>query len=159
MDNPYENRSKLRASLMVEEELPEEGLAALEGDGQDVFLALARRLTEQRTDDGQSLEALFAQTRAIAAPADDYLIDGSWESDGQPKPAPTPAEPFSNGKDDDPSQPVSAGEIPTEATTASRTSPDTNHRPVTFDELAHLVRRPTSPCKPVPASQLRLFDE
>jgi len=55
--------AKMRSSLMIEGELPEDGLAALEGDGQDVFVNLARRLTDECTGDGQSLEALFAQTR------------------------------------------------------------------------------------------------
>ena len=42
--------AKTRASLMVEGELPEEGLAALGGDGGDVFLELARRLADGGDD-------------------------------------------------------------------------------------------------------------
>src|SRR4051794_30591908 len=56
--------AKTRASLMVEGELPEEGLAALDGDGGDVFLALARRLANPASgaeDQARSLEALFAE--------------------------------------------------------------------------------------------------
>ena len=37
--------AKMRSALMVDGELPEDGLAALEGDGQDTILALARRRT------------------------------------------------------------------------------------------------------------------
>ncbi len=151
--------AKLRASLMVEGELPEAGLAALEGDGQDLFLALARRLTEQRTDDIQSLEALFAQAKAIEAEADDYLVDGSLASERQPSPAPTPRKHVRHGKGNDPIQPVSASEQPAETTTVSRTPSDANHRHVEFDERVHLVRRPTTPRKPVPTGQLRLFGE
>ncbi len=151
--------TKLRASLMVEGELPEEGLAALEGDGQDLFLALARRLTEQRTNDGQSLEALFAQATASEAAADDDLIDGSWGADGRPRPDATPTEPSSNGQRDNSIPPPPVGEQPSEATTAPHTPAETNRQPVDFDELAHLVRRPASPRKPVPAQQLRLFGE
>ncbi|CCF85498.1 DEAD-like helicase (fragment) [Nitrolancea hollandica Lb] len=151
--------AKLRASLMVEGELPDEGLAALEGDSQDLFLALARRLTGGHTDDAQSLEALFAQTKAIAAQANDYLIDGVWVPDRQLRPTPTPAEPSSNRQGTDPIRPVHAGEQPSETTTTSQTSADTSRQPVAFDELAHLVRRPASSRKPVSANQLRLFDD
>lgn len=151
--------TKLRASLMVEGELPEEGLAALDGDGQDMFLALARRLTEQRTNDGQSLEALFAQTNTIEAEADDHLVDGRWAPERQPSPAPAPREHVRQGEGDDLIQPVIAGEQPAETTTGPRTRSGTNQRHLEFDELADLVRRPTSPRKPVPAGQLRLFDE
>jgi hypothetical protein len=38
-----------------------------------VFLALARRLTEQRIREAQSLEALFAETRALEAEDEDKL--------------------------------------------------------------------------------------
>ena len=60
--------AKMRFALMIEGELPEEGLVALEGDHQDTFLALARRLIEPAAEDAsavdvQSLEALFAQAR------------------------------------------------------------------------------------------------
>src|SRR5207302_8852341 len=58
--------AKTRASLAVEGELPEEGLAALDGDGGDVYLALARRLVAVGDGtDGRapSLEALFAEAR------------------------------------------------------------------------------------------------
>jgi SNF2 family DNA or RNA helicase len=63
--------AKMRSSLMVEGELSEEGLAALEGDGEDKVLALARRMSQQQSDDSQSLEALFVQARDIESQADD----------------------------------------------------------------------------------------
>lgn len=51
--------AKVRSSLTVEGELPEDGPAAPGGDGQDMFMALARRLTEADATQEQSLEALF----------------------------------------------------------------------------------------------------
>ncbi len=55
--------AKMHSALMVEGELPEDGLAALEGGGQDVFLALARQLTEESGGRGQLLETLFPRRR------------------------------------------------------------------------------------------------
>jgi hypothetical protein len=70
--------AKTRASLMVEGELPEDGLAALEGDNHDISLALAKRLTEPSGEDDPSREELFARVRPIAAEADGYLVDPDW---------------------------------------------------------------------------------
>jgi hypothetical protein len=91
--------AKLRSALLVEGELPDDGLAALEGDEQDLFIALARRLTEAGATDDASLEALFAETCAIELEADEYLADADWlaevpgEADavGAWQPAATPA--------------------------------------------------------------------
>ena len=150
--------AKLRSSLMIEGELPEEGLAALDGDGQEVFLALARRLTEQRTDDAQSLEALFAQTRAIAVQADDYLVDGSWESDRQPRLVPTPAEHARHDKGDDRAQHNRPERAPIGAPAVRQVSSGTDGWLMDFQELARLVHRPKARPKSVPDVQLRLFD-
>jgi hypothetical protein len=46
--------AKTRASLMIEGELSEEGLAALESNGRDVYLALARRLAAPAGGPGRS---------------------------------------------------------------------------------------------------------
>ena len=54
---------KLQASLAVEGELTEEGLASFGDDGEDLLLALARTLTEQVEASDESLEGLFAQVR------------------------------------------------------------------------------------------------
>lgn len=76
--------AKVRSSLMVEGDLPEDGLAALEGDTQDVFVALARPLTEAGAAHEQSLEALFAQSRAVEAQAEDLLVDEEWSDEPEP---------------------------------------------------------------------------
>ncbi|HEY8743267.1 MAG TPA: hypothetical protein VIU62_09220, partial [Chloroflexota bacterium] len=55
--------AKLRAALLIEGELPQDGLGELAGSGDDMFLALARRLAGQDEGDGHSLEALFAEAR------------------------------------------------------------------------------------------------
>jgi SNF2 family DNA or RNA helicase len=52
--------AKMRSASMIEGDLPEDGLAAFEGDGHDLMLALARRLTENTAGAAGSLGALFA---------------------------------------------------------------------------------------------------
>jgi hypothetical protein len=149
--------AKMRSSLMIEGELPEEGLAALEGGEQDVFLSLARRLTEQGSGEERSLEALFAQTRAIEAEAEDYLVDGEWEVPARPI-APMPERSLPEGDAADLWQRIFSGEIPAEPCVADGPTPGANGRIVSFEELAHLVRRPKPRRKPVPEGQLALFE-
>ena len=69
---------------MIEGELSEHGLAALGGDGQDVTLALARRLTERVESDDVSLEALFARTVEGEGDANGILVDGDWDATEPP---------------------------------------------------------------------------
>ncbi len=54
---------KLQSSLAVEGELPEDGLAAYGDDGDDLLLALARRI------DAGAVESVFEQARQVAAEA------------------------------------------------------------------------------------------
>jgi hypothetical protein len=54
---------KLKASLAVEGELVEDGLAGHGDEGEDILLALARSLTEQVEASEDSLEGLFADVR------------------------------------------------------------------------------------------------
>lgn len=85
--------AKTRASLMVEGKLPEEGLAALDGDGGDVNLALARWLAgSEAAVDGkaQSLEALFAKARRNEDEADELLAEGDWGDEPELPPGPIP---------------------------------------------------------------------
>src|SRR3954454_2980784 len=61
-------KQKVRASLLIEGELPQDGLAATDGEEEDSLLALARRLVESApgasaAPGDRSLEALFAQAR------------------------------------------------------------------------------------------------
>ena len=53
---------KLQSSLAVEGELPEDGLAAYGDDGDDLMLALARKIVNGEEDE-ESVEAVFAQAR------------------------------------------------------------------------------------------------
>src|SRR3954469_25528812 len=71
--------SKMRSSLMIEGELPEEGLASLAGNDQDLMLSLARRLADQSKGTAGSLEALFAQRFKVDAEISRYLSRGDWE--------------------------------------------------------------------------------
>jgi len=54
---------KLKASLAVEGDLDDEGLATFGDDGEDLLMALARSLTEQVGTNEESLEGLFAEVR------------------------------------------------------------------------------------------------
>ena len=73
---------KLQSSLAVEGELPEEGLAAYGDDGDDVMMALARKIVsghEEAADDA-AMEAAFAQARDAEAQAEEYLVDDGWKA-------------------------------------------------------------------------------
>ena len=74
---------KLQSSLAVEGELPEDGLAAYGDDGDDLMLALARRIVSGE-DDADSVESVFAQAEQVAADAEALLVDDEWAA---PEPA------------------------------------------------------------------------
>ncbi|MGE5594648.1 MAG: helicase-related protein, partial [Hyphomicrobiales bacterium] len=66
---------KLQASLAVEGELTEDGLASFGDDGEDLLLALARTLTEQVEANDESLEGLFAAARDASQTLDASLAE------------------------------------------------------------------------------------
>ena len=68
---------KLQSSLAVEGELPEDGLAAYGDDGDDLMLALARRIVSGE-EDADSVESVFAQAQQVAAEAEALLVDAQW---------------------------------------------------------------------------------
>jgi hypothetical protein len=150
--------AKTCASLMVEGDLPEEGLAVLGGDGTDVFLALARRLAEpdRPQEQRRSLEALFADARQTENDADDLLVDNGWDSEPElgceSVRIPIHATPETIG-------PLT--ELPMFASPVAPTTPLTTPsagKVLTFEELAHLLRRPKTKRKVAPEGQLALFD-
>ena len=156
--------AKMRSALMVEGELPEDGLAALEGDGQDMFVALARQLTQGSVQDGRSLEALFAQAQAVEAEADGYLVQGNWETPDHVKRDAVltlPGTTFEQGALEEEGldlwRQVFTDKV--EPDGKEGVEPDTaaNGRMINFDELARLVGRPRRRQKPVPEGQLALF--
>ena len=70
---------KLQSSLAVEGELPDDGLAAYGDDGDDLMLALARKLVAgDENSDADSVELIFAQAQQVAADAESLLVDDSW---------------------------------------------------------------------------------
>ena len=69
---------KLQSSLAVEGELPDDGLAAYGDDGDDLMLALARKLVADDEGDSESVESIFAQAQQVAADAESLLVDDSW---------------------------------------------------------------------------------
>ncbi len=69
---------KLQSSLAVEGDLPEDGLAAYGDTGDDLMMALARKLIAGETDD-EPVEDIFQQAQQVAADADALLVDDGWE--------------------------------------------------------------------------------
>ena len=71
---------KLQSSLAVEGELPDDGLAAYGDDGDDLMMALARRVVSgDEEDETETVEAVFAQARDAEANAEEYLVDDDWK--------------------------------------------------------------------------------
>ena len=68
---------KLQSSLAVEGELPEDGLAAYGDDGDDLMLALARKIVAGE-EDADRVESVFAQAQQVAAEAEALLVDAEW---------------------------------------------------------------------------------
>ncbi|MYH48311.1 MAG: hypothetical protein F4081_02355 [Dehalococcoidia bacterium] len=75
---------KLQSSLAVEGDLPEDGLAAYGDDGDDLLIALARKIVAGEEDAG-SVESVFEQARQVAAEAEALLVDEDWHA---PEPDP-----------------------------------------------------------------------
>ena len=73
---------KLQSSLAVEGELPEDGLATYGDDGDDVMMALARKIVSGDEDDAddESMEEVLAQAREAEATAEEYLVDDGWKA-------------------------------------------------------------------------------
>ena len=72
---------KLQSSLAVEGELPEDGLAAYGDDGDDLMLALARKLVNGNEDDtADTVEAAFAHARASETESESYLVEDGWKA-------------------------------------------------------------------------------
>ena len=71
---------KLQSSLAVEGELPEDGLAAYGDDGDDLIMALARKIVSGSEDDAETVEEAFAAARNAATDAEEYLVDDGWKA-------------------------------------------------------------------------------
>ena len=66
--------NKLQSPLAVEGELPEDGLAAYWDDGDDLILALARRIVAGE-EDADSVESVFAQAQEVSAEAQEVSAE------------------------------------------------------------------------------------
>ena len=93
---------KLQSSLAVEGELPEDGLAAFGDDGDDLLIALARKIVAGDEDAG-SVESVFEQARQVAAEAEVLLVDDGWHAP-EPEPAIVEAAAVAVGADDRPEE-------------------------------------------------------
>ena len=71
---------KLQRSLAVERELPEDGLAAYGDDGDDLMMALARKIVSgEEEDEAETMEEVFAQARNAESEAEELLVDDGWK--------------------------------------------------------------------------------
>ena len=71
---------KLQSSLAVEGELPEDGLAAYGDDGDDLMMALARKIVSgEEEDETETVESVFAQARDAESEAEELLVDDGWK--------------------------------------------------------------------------------
>ena len=71
---------KLQSSLAVEGELPEDGLAAYGDEGDDLMMALARKVVSGgEEDDTETVEEVFAQARDAEADSEALLVDDGWK--------------------------------------------------------------------------------
>ena len=70
---------KMQSSLAVEGELPEDGLAAYGDDGDDLMMALARRIVSGDEEEEETVEAVFAQARDAEAASEEFLVDDGWK--------------------------------------------------------------------------------
>ena len=71
---------KMQSSLAVEGELPEDGLAAYGDDGDDMMMALARKIVSgDEEEEAESMEEVFAQARNAESEAEELLVDDGWK--------------------------------------------------------------------------------
>ena len=72
---------KMQSSLAVEGELPEDGLAAYGDDGDDMMMALARKIVsgDDEEDEAETMEEVFAQARNAESEAEELLVDDGWK--------------------------------------------------------------------------------
>ena len=71
---------KLQSSVAVEGDLPEDGLAAYGDDGDDLMMALARKIVSgDEEEDAETMEEVFAQARDAEASAEEFLVDDGWK--------------------------------------------------------------------------------
>ena len=71
---------KLQSSLAVEGELPEDGLAAYGDDGDDMMMALARKIVSgEGEDEAETVEEVFAAARDAESAAEELLVDDGWK--------------------------------------------------------------------------------
>ena len=71
---------KMQSSLAVEGELPEDGLAAYGDDGDDLMMALARKIVSgEEEDENETMEEVFAKARNAESEAEELLVDNGWK--------------------------------------------------------------------------------
>ena len=136
---------KLQSSLAVEGEVPADGLAAYGDAGDDLLLALARKIVAGEEDDG-SVESVFAQARQVAAEAEELLVDAEWRA-----PEPRVVEVHANGN--------GRTALPVGGSAGANETPEPQRSLFSWAEfMAGKPEQPTRPGrKPAPAS-VSLFE-
>ena len=104
---------KMKTSLAMEGELPEEGLSAFGDDGKDLMYTLARRMLDADTPQDDSLfgmesastdaiDRLLAEAQQANEEADSLLVDAEWRLPPLPTPTGPPLIPDLPPPDGDP---------------------------------------------------------
>ncbi len=71
---------KLQSSLAVEGELPEDGLAAFGDDGDDLMMALARKIVSgEEGEEAEMIEEVFGKAGDAERAAEELLVDDGWK--------------------------------------------------------------------------------
>ncbi len=58
--------------------MPEDGLSAFRDEGDDLMMALARKIVSGDADEAETLEEVFAQDRHVESGAEELLVDAGW---------------------------------------------------------------------------------
>ncbi|MFN8517055.1 MAG: helicase-related protein, partial [Chloroflexia bacterium] len=171
--------AKVKAALIVEGELPDDGLAGLDADDHDQVVALAKRLVDPEASDDASLEAMFAETRALEAASEEVLDEAHrLAPEPLPNPAPSGKTPYPAAQASpgaaaatpvtiptprvaqlplDFAATVPAGAPPGAPDASTLAVPPPIGRVVRFEDLAALARPRVRRRKDAPVGQLALF--
>ena len=64
--------------ISLDGELPEDGLAAFDDDGDDLMMVLARKTVSGGEDEAETVEEVFAQAQDAESEAEELLVDKDW---------------------------------------------------------------------------------
>ena len=69
---------KMQASLTVEGDIPEEGLAAYNDNGDNIIINLVKQIIEGGNREDDSIEEIFAKTRRLENEGEEFIVSEDW---------------------------------------------------------------------------------